>query len=166
MDTFGGARHRKYSSSRVRWKRSRMPVGLPCLSCLRVVSQRHQTRFHAVRSPRTGRADSYGPRPVLSVTSVRYLPDKDTSPTVGCTSTTRFPKASGLWWVGFREGKALSDLELTQPFPPQTPCLPSPSPPKVRSMREVSRRFGLDHGVFAPAAACALLGLRLIRPWA
>jgi len=33
-------------------------------------------------------------------------------------------------------------------------------------MREVSRRSGLSLGVSAPAAACALLGLRLIRPWA
>jgi hypothetical protein len=38
---------------------------------LRVVSQRHQTRFHAVRPPRTGRADSCGPRPVPSVAYVR-----------------------------------------------------------------------------------------------
>jgi len=33
-------------------------------------------------------------------------------------------------------------------------------------MREGSRRTGLSFGVSAPAAACALLGLRLIRPWA
>ena len=44
---------------------------LRSLSCLRVVSQRHQTRFHAVRRPRTGRADFYGPRPVPSVAYVR-----------------------------------------------------------------------------------------------
>jgi len=81
------------------------------------------------------------------------------------TTNPRFPKAPGLWWVGFREGKALSDLEPTQP----TPTNPLPSrhlPPYSGLMRGVSRRFGLDHGVFAPAAACALLGLRLIRPWA
>ncbi len=32
-------------------------------------------------------------------------------------SHPRFPKASGLWWVGFRAAKALSDLALTQPSP-------------------------------------------------
>jgi len=81
------------------------------------------------------------------------------------TTNPRFPKAPGLWWVGFREGKALSDLELTQTSP--TNPLPSrPLPPYSPPMREVSRRFGLDHGVSAPLPACALLGLRLIRPWA
>ena len=29
-----------------------------------------------------------------------------------------FPKAPGLWWVGFREGKALPDLALTETLPP------------------------------------------------
>jgi hypothetical protein len=38
---------------------------------LRVVSQRHQIRYHAVRPPRTRRADSYGPRQVLPVASVK-----------------------------------------------------------------------------------------------
>jgi hypothetical protein len=37
---------------------------------LRVMPQRHQMRFHAVGPPRTGRADSYGLRSVLSVASV------------------------------------------------------------------------------------------------
>jgi hypothetical protein len=38
---------------------------------LRVVPQRHQILYHAVRPPRTGRADSYGPRQVLPVASVK-----------------------------------------------------------------------------------------------
>jgi hypothetical protein len=41
------------------------------LSCLRVVSQHQQTSFHAVRPPRTGRTDTYGPRPAPSVAYVR-----------------------------------------------------------------------------------------------
>ena len=105
-----------------------MPVGLSCLSCLRVMSQRHQTRFHAVRPPRTGRADSYGPRPVLSVASVRQLPQKSTSPIDRRPIKTRFPKASGLWWVGFREGKALSDLAPPQPTPSKPLAFPPPPP--------------------------------------
>ena len=39
-----------------------------------------------------------------------------------------FPKASGLWWVGFREGKALSDLALTQPSPSKPLAFPPPPP--------------------------------------
>jgi hypothetical protein len=41
------------------------------LSCLRVVSQRHQTRFHVARPSRMGRAASYGLSPARSVASVR-----------------------------------------------------------------------------------------------
>jgi len=53
---------------------------------------------------------------------------KEHIPNRKCASHPRFPKASGLWWVGFREGKALSDLALTQPTPSKPLAFPPPSP--------------------------------------
>ncbi|MFO0186145.1 MAG: hypothetical protein ACK55J_05870, partial [Alphaproteobacteria bacterium] len=64
---------------------------------------------------------------------------------------------------GWVSGRAKPSLTYAIPhFPLRFP----PPPAYSLAMREVSRRFGLDHGVSAPAGACALLGLRLIRPWA
>jgi hypothetical protein len=39
-----------------------------------------------------------------------------------------FPKAAGPWWVGFRGGKALSDLALSQLTPSKPLAFPPPPP--------------------------------------
>jgi hypothetical protein len=76
----------------------------------------------------------------------------------------RFPKASGLWWVGFREGKALSDLELTHPSPtnplPSRP-LPPYSPPQCVRFRVASAWI---MGFPPPLQPARYLGFDLFAP--